>query len=206
MIGRLSFALEMSSWAVVEIECLRGVQGELCIKELAVVSDSCMDVFLIRPPYDWQTPDTAKQNQWIEQNLNGLYWHQGNIPYERLQHIIDGIARKFPVLYTKGNEKTQILRGLVGKVLYCNVIDMTGVGTPKFGDIIGRQSLRCLYHRGMATRLQCSLEKAFNFYCWLRGNFEGKLFYHVSTVEQCLNIFYFIFRKTRVLTQSGWRR
>jgi hypothetical protein len=150
---------------VVEIECLRGRNNELIIKELALYNEKCFQVYFFRPPYDecrWQ----RLENHWIRNNLNGIHWYDGDVSYYKLKKIASDIARTFPTIYTKGSEKTTLLSNLMN----ANVYNLDDYNTPKH-KVINSQFTRCQFHY---TRPQssCSVEKAMKYYGWLKKQEE----------------------------------
>jgi len=168
---------------VVEMECLRGGlddkrggYGKLVVKELAMAHRDCVDLFLFMSPQPWEPPEMVRHNRWIRQNINGLRWHHGYVPYEMLPVIVGRIAGQFNTLYTKGSEKASMLREIISSNAesswspnWCHVIDLDSIGCPKLGQMKEEISAKCMLHYGLDGRKQCAMEKALKFYLWLRN-------------------------------------
>jgi len=176
-------------WAIVEIECLRGVNETLTVKEIGLLHSNCMDSMIFKPPQTREPKESFKHNDWIRKNLNGFVWNQGNAEYEELPKILYRIAKRFPMLFTKGAEKVKMIRELIEegrRVLgefqgpqqqqqqNFQVINLDDIGCPRFATITA-PVVRCLFHYQMPQSFQCALEKASRFHYWLenRNNSSG---------------------------------
>src|SRR5688572_29029286 len=103
-------------YCIIDIECLRGRNGDLIIKEMAIVNPYTRQVqsFLFRAPYSWKClPAKVKGcNRWLTDCLHGLRWDDGYIPYHELKGILSQ-ATKNCVIYAKGVEKVKLLAGIL---------------------------------------------------------------------------------------------
>ena len=81
--------------ATIDIEFLQGI-NELVIKELAVVSDGVVHMFLFRAHYHME-PHGSEEN--------GLNWKDGYIPYDRLLTVLNEAVAIYDHLYAMGNDK-----------------------------------------------------------------------------------------------------
>src|SRR6185437_2933758 len=97
---------------VVDVNCLRGMNGEPVIKELAIVrfesSIQSSESFVFKPPYGWSLiPNKFRtQNKWITRNLHGIRWSEGYVPYSELTSIFARLANYD--VYAKGKKATLV--------------------------------------------------------------------------------------------------
>jgi hypothetical protein len=162
---------------VLEVECLRGKEGELVIKELAICNERSLQQYIFRPPYvliGHNARSCKPMNEWTKRNLNGFGWYDGHVDYARLHGIMNNIGRGCcggggnniaPTLYTKGEEKASLLSSLIGYP----VQDLTKFGAPKQKAINLPCVQKCWFHGTNYSNRQhqCALEKAVKFYYWL---------------------------------------
>jgi len=152
-----------SEVVVVEIECLRGIDSKLVIRELAVAHRDCVECYQFLPPQQKEPPEARIHNSWIKRNLNGLSWSMGYIPYEYLPIILRRISRRFDKIYIKGLEKKTMLSNILGSSN--QIIDLDSISAPKYKDLKQELSAKCVFHFG--NNKQCALDKSLKFYMWL---------------------------------------
>ena len=80
---------------------------------------------------------TIKTNEWLERRCYRLRWDDGYIPYTDVSRTIAQICANFTAIYTKGSEKSSLLR-----VYHRNVIDLNEMNTPTVNDR-STSSLQC---------------------------------------------------------------
>ena len=101
------------------------------VKELAIATESLIDIISFLPPNLYRTLSSSDQKsyQWVSKFLHGLLWETGEYPYCYLQQIIDRTILRLPlaVFYAKGKEKTSSLTELLQK----NVINLGTLSCPK---------------------------------------------------------------------------
>ena len=90
--------------ATIDIEFLQGV-NKLVIKELAVVSDGVLQMLSII----WSLTVSEE---------NGLNWNDGFIPYDQVFTVLNETVAIYDHLYALGNDKCQILNGILGKPIH----------------------------------------------------------------------------------------
>jgi len=151
------------------MECLRGRNGEMIVKELAICSDNCLQTYCFRPPYE-ETRWNRRENKWIEDNLNGYRWYDGDVSYYKLMTVVRLAARMFTNIYTKGLEKFKILEKILGSSS-SRLFNLEDFNAPKHKDIVCPVA-RCQFHQYKfmsGKNLVCSVEKSMKFVGWIKG-------------------------------------
>jgi len=155
-------------FAVIEMECLRGRNNELIVKELAICSDNCLNVYNFRPPYE-EVKWNREENRWIENNLNGFGWYDGDISYYKLITIVRKTGRMFKNIYTKGLEKYKLLEKILGPTN--KLWNLDDFNVPKHR-AINCAVARCLFHQHKFINgkdLVCSVVKSMKYVGWIKG-------------------------------------
>ena len=156
-------------FAVIEMECLRGRNNELIVKELAICSDNCLNVYNFPPPYE-EVKWNREENRWIENNLNGFGWYDGDISYYKLITIVRKTGRMFKNIYTKGLEKYKLLEKILGSTTG-NLWNLEDFNAPKH-KTINCIVARCQFHMYKFMNgkdLVCSVEKSMKYVGWIKG-------------------------------------
>ena len=102
---------------VLDLECFRHGKSSWIVKELAVAG-KYVDSITFKPPhpFTYLPSDTAKAYVWLTDNLHGLFWDSGDLPYNQLFRFVESIKLRFPFsdyqFYAKGSEKCQFLAEL----------------------------------------------------------------------------------------------
>jgi hypothetical protein len=128
--------------AVLSIACLRGKDNKPVLKELAVIyyanGKSHLKVLCFKAPYsESELPiKVQRTNNWIAKNLHenvhGLKWGSGDIPYENLKKVIFSMIESDENdLYAKGTENCTLLSGILGR----KVRNLEDYGCPKADEI-----------------------------------------------------------------------
>ena len=94
--------------ATIDIEFLQGI-NELVIKELTVVSDGVVQIFLFRAPYHME-PHGSEDND--------LNWNDGFIPYDQVFTVLNKAVAIYDHLYAMGNDMCQLLNGILGRPIH----------------------------------------------------------------------------------------
>src|SRR5437868_8799489 len=121
-------------YVIVDVECFYGKDGELVIKELAIVNPVTNQTqsYIFNSPYEWETiPEKFKgTNRWLTRNFHRMQWEEGHIPYAKLPQILiwDTMGCN---IYAKGLEKVKMLATIVGR----EVLNLEKYGCPKLKDI-----------------------------------------------------------------------
>ena len=102
---------------VIDIECFRYSKEKWIVKEMAV-SGPYLDSVTFGPPFPASfLPDThVRAYTWLTDNLHGLMWDIGDLPYEHLALYVESIKLRHPIthfqFYAKGLEKCKYLSSL----------------------------------------------------------------------------------------------
>ena len=143
------------------MECLRGQEGELIVKELSLCNGDCQQQYIFRPPYILRNPDSKFKNKWLRKNINGFSWYDGYLDYSQLERFVRQFGRRYKRLFTKGDEKAMLLTNLCGMP----VEDLGKYGAPK-QKTIKLPTKRCQFHLNK-PQLQCAVDKSIKFYGWI---------------------------------------
>jgi len=73
------------------------------------VSEGVVQTFLFRAPYHME-PHRSEEN--------GLNWNDGFTPYDQVFTILNEAVAIYDHLYAMGNDKCQILNGILGKPIH----------------------------------------------------------------------------------------
>ena len=111
-----------------------------------------------------------RSNDWLQHYYHRLCWDDGNVPYKDMVPTIVQICSGFPVLYTKGLEKTNFL-----KQYHHNVLDMNVLFAPCVRRTSFFSNIQCpvsLHHQQQQQQpsVQCALHNALFYADWLRKN------------------------------------
>ncbi|KAK0169467.1 hypothetical protein PV328_012007 [Microctonus aethiopoides] len=71
---------------------------------------------LFESPFKWdELPKHYKtMNLWVMRNYHGILWDAGDIPYNKLNDVLDIILKDVAYIYVKGSEKKQWLSDIIG--------------------------------------------------------------------------------------------
>lgn len=96
--------------AIVDVQGFKTETNEFIIKEIAILCDKKVQVFLIKPPYPFYdlTKKERLQVSWIERHRK-IYWNEGEVLYSKHKTLIANILRDKNI-YVKGSEKTEWLK------------------------------------------------------------------------------------------------
>ena len=150
--------LRLFDVGIIEMECLRGQEGELVVKELSLCNGDCQQQYIFRPPYILRNPDSKFKNKWLRKNINGFSWYDGYLDYSQLERFVRQFGRRYKRLFTKGDEKAMLLTNLCGMP----VEDLGKYGAPK-QKTIKLPTKRCQFHLNK-PQLQCAVDKSIKFY------------------------------------------
>lgn len=133
---------------IVDVQGFKTKDNEFILKEIAILSEDQMLVFLVQPPYPFQnlTNEEKKQVKWIERNRKVL-WNDGFIPYESVyMYIVNFIVDK--MIYCKGVEKMQWIKNILSTD---NVTNLETMNCPNLLSLYERYRnssdiFNCIYH------------------------------------------------------------
>lgn len=134
--------------AIVDVQGFKNEENTFIVKEIAIICNNQLQVFLIKPPYPFYnlTKTERKLVHWIERNRK-ICWNDGFLPYYDYKfHVVKYLEGKR--IYTKGSEKVLWLRDILQTNDVHNLEDK---GCPKLFSLYEKYNLstdvfNCAYH------------------------------------------------------------
>ena len=165
---------------IVDIQGFRLPINEFIIKELAIlpVNDNNESArpfnFLFQPPCEWTSISSKYRNinRWLENNLHGITWTSGNVPYTLLKIILTKIFKNATKIYVKGLEKKNFLKCFVKKSI--KIIDLYELKCPPLQYLINESkgSIKCFHHNKNIQNFDCALRNVILLKLWLHKNYK----------------------------------
>jgi hypothetical protein len=144
---------------VIDYEFLRGVKGEVIVKELSVAAKVVLHTFHFRNLYP-MNPYGSEEN--------GLNWCDGIVPYNLLETALSETVARYAHLYSYGDTKCQFLSGLLDRP----VLNLEDFGCPNRHKLGSGYS--CVLPRHSFSEISCATRNAHFFYKWLKHHFQTK--------------------------------
>lgn len=170
--------------AIVDIQGFKTETNEFIIKEIAILSNKKIQVYLIKAPFPFYdlTKQERRQVNWIERNRQ-IYWSEGDIPYSKHQYLIANILKE-KCVYTKGMEKVMWLKNITNNN---NVNNLEDDGCPSLSSLYKKYDdcedlYSCMHHNSI-----CALKNVFFLNKWCIENKFMKYFF--SFLLLCLSLF-----------------
>ncbi|KAG7304598.1 hypothetical protein JYU34_011571 [Plutella xylostella] len=152
---------------IVDVQGFKTDDNQFILKEIAMIHEKQVQVFLIKPPFAYYDLSKTERRQvsWIERN-RGIYWKEGFIPYScHKNYIVQLLSNK--IIYTKGMEK---VKWLIEITKNNNVYNLEDKNCPsllslydKYNDSI--DVISCMYHTDT-----CALKNVTCLNKWLKEN------------------------------------
>ena len=125
------------------------------IKELSLCS-SYNDTIFFKPPLKFtDLPAHDRQKViWLTNNLHGLDWDEGDIPYCDLKTICLSFSFRFvrKNFFAKGIEKCELLSKLLQKTFY----NLEDLNCPRISEIISEEQVpSCYLHSNFRIKSLC---------------------------------------------------
>ena len=102
------------SLIVTDFTFLEGLEGEIVVKELAVVdsSNNIVSSYVFKRPYGWEEipPFNARMNQAI---AHGCNWNDGDVLYSELETVLRREASSTVAIYCFGPQEHNLLAVLL---------------------------------------------------------------------------------------------
>lgn len=153
--------------AIVDVQGFKTDQNRFILKEIAILCNNQMQVFLFKPPYPFYGLSKTERSQvtWIERNRR-ILWNEGFIPYSNHKDIIASILNN-KYIYAKGLEKVEWIKELTKTNKVYNLEDK---GCPKLIDLYeqyksSNQVFYCIYHPTI-----CALRNVTTLRKWCTDN------------------------------------
>ena len=163
-----------------EVSCLKGMNGELVIKELTGIYrnieslEYSVQTFLFKPPYSSKLIPRkyTRSNTWVTYNLHGIRWADGHISYLELERILYECTERKGTIYAKGLEKCKLLTTLIESYVNhaVDIFNLDDFQCPKHTDIQTQSSrllIPCAFNKHLYG--ECTQVKALKYAEW---NFE----------------------------------
>lgn len=155
--------------AVVDIQGFQTGTNKFIIKEIAILYNKKIQVFLIKPPFPFNnlTKSEKKQVRWIERNRK-IYWYEGFVPYSNYQALVIDILRD-KYVYVKGLQKVLWLKSILENSK-SNIFNLEYKGCSSFISLYDQykysQDLyNCIYHDSF-----CALKNVLCLNKWCYDN------------------------------------
>lgn len=96
--------------AVVEFHAFTDNTNRYIIKEFVLVHNGFQCQLIFDPPYSFNSLNYKMQRtaRWLTCRCHHVKWDEKGVPYD--ESLIKFLCKPFPVIYTKGLEKTKFLR------------------------------------------------------------------------------------------------
>lgn len=133
---------------LVDVQGFKSESNEFILKEIAIIHQNTIQVFLIKPPYPFYdlTKMERRQVSWIERNRR-IFWKEGYIPYYCYKNLITPLLENKNI-YTKGQEK---VKWIEKEVSNCKVFNLEDIQCPNISKLYSdycncSEILSCPYH------------------------------------------------------------
>src|SRR5438552_14532136 len=156
-VNSASFINRQSNMGVLDIECLKDVQGNMIIKEIAYAGRNKLCSFLVKSPRK-AIPDIPT-NVWLQENRQTPAWSDGYIALNKVKKMLKPLL--FERVYAKGLEKFKLLE----TVFNIPVFNLEDEGCPSIAEL-NSDAYTCHHHN---TDL-CAQHKAQRLYTWLTSS------------------------------------
>ncbi len=121
------------SHASVDVQLLNGAdRTDFVVKEFSLYdarSDVCHTA-IFAPPYPehFLSADVARQNAYVTNNIHGLRWNSGDVPYSACRETLRSLTAPYAYLCVKGEQKKKLLVKLIPDAC---IVDVGELGCPK---------------------------------------------------------------------------
>lgn len=119
----------MNSFIFVDVQGFKDCYNQFIIKELALSTKEFTQVYLIKPPYAYNTlsREEKKTVRYLERE-RGITWSEGHIDYREFKRIIIPLIEN-KIIIMKGLEKQKWIKELCEN---CVLVDIEDRGSPNF--------------------------------------------------------------------------
>lgn len=160
--------VNMSSAAILDIQCVLNSDNKYMIKELSIVDvDTWASQHYIFKLCNVITQNLKSRNvnKWLENNYHGLSLNYGDIEYKELDRILNSF--KFELIYVKGLQKQAIIKEIIPQI---DVINLEDLGCPRLDQLCIEDGLPCCVFHKYSNTKQCSFHKVFALKKWFINN------------------------------------
>lgn len=152
---------------IVDVQGFKSDSNNFIVKEIAILYNNQLQVYLIKPPYPFYnlSKTEMKQVSWIERN-RGIYWKEGYIPYLSYNNNICKFLHDKNI-YTKGIEKMLWIKEITRNNHVYNLEDK---GCPSFMELyetykLSKEVYACIHHNQI-----CALKNVMCLNIWCKDN------------------------------------
>lgn len=152
-----------------DIQFCVDMSGKNIVKEIAVIAlkNNYFAHWVISPPYSIQKlgREVRRQNGWLQKNMHGIPWTDGDISQTRVKKNLTEIMRNAGKIYVRGREKLAFLSDLtINEIINLEEND----DCPSFEKLTWVDAY-CLYHATKFSYLgfTCALNNAAKLKSWL---------------------------------------
>ena len=148
---------------IIHVQGFKLPVNEFIVKELANLPIKCNKSikpinFHLQTPCQWTCVSLKYKNinHWLENNLHGMPWNSGDVPYKMMRVIIENISRNAQTIYVKGSEKNNWLKSFTKPST--KIIDMMDLKWPGL-QLLKNESkncIQCFHHLKNIPNCNCS--------------------------------------------------
>ncbi|XP_025421082.1 uncharacterized protein LOC112691143 [Sipha flava] len=150
--------------AIIDIQCILGVNNKYFIKEMSIVDIESLAIqhWIFKHTSIKQDTKSQSVNRWLMRYYHEIPLEYGDVDYGELNEILKSL--KFDCIYVKGLQKQQILQKFISNITIINLEDLE---CPRLNQLQTDNTLpRCIYHKDSSSK-QCTLYKVFALHKWL---------------------------------------
>jgi len=148
-------------WSVIAVEFLRAQNGELVVKEVALVSKTCMQTHHCKSPY----PNYYHRRS----DEIGISWDDGFISYDQLFTVLDVSTKNFAHVNNYGTETCNYMQNLLQVLIHALQKLICSVSHKLHSDYACY--LTC--HKNYSD-LRSAMKHAHALYTWLEFHLQTK--------------------------------
>ncbi|KAF0695015.1 Uncharacterized protein FWK35_00032940, partial [Aphis craccivora] len=143
--------------SIIDIQCILGTNNKYMIKEMSIVDTETWATqhWIFKNLNLKQDNKIRKTNKWLERN-HQLSIDYDDIEYEQLGRILNSL--KFDCIYTKSEQKKQLLIEYIPHVVLINIEDM---GCPRLDQICNDEASPCCIFQKDLNSKHCTFYKVF---------------------------------------------
>lgn len=156
----------MSSVAILDLQCILGVDNKYMIKEMSIVDTESFATqhWIFKHSHETQNAKSRSVNKWLERNYHNLSLEYGDVEYDEVNRILNSL--KFERIYVKGEQKQKIVQDFIPHVHIINTEDMD---CPRLNQLCYDNLPCCIFHMDLNPR-QCTFYKVFALRKWYLNN------------------------------------
>lgn len=161
---------KLTNCLFVDLQGFKSFKNEFIVKELAIGTNECTQVFLIKPPYPFYslTESEKRHVRYIERN-KGIMWREGYIDYKEFKRTAANYLLNKKI-FVKGSEKIKWVKDLCEN---CTVIDLGEKGSPNLQMLHENYTTSDYAHICIHHKKVCALK---NVMCIKKWYFDNHMY------------------------------